>query len=178
MTAVASNLSTLTSINTQTLKTVGLFGGLSDDSLRCLAQELPQHHIEAGTLVVREGMPSYEMFIVMAGELEVYKAYGSGQSNRIARLGPRDWFGEMAILDTQPRSASVLALSPSLLMSMRPGHVRTLLYQRNNEDYALFMMNIARELSRRLRTADTMLGNYRMQLSRHLPHNIELSYPQ
>ena len=74
--------------------------------------------------------------------------------------GPGDWFGEMAILDVQPRSASVRALAPSLLLSMRPEQVERLLYRRGLKDYSLLIMNIARELSRRLRVADGILAQF------------------
>jgi CRP-like cAMP-binding protein len=73
-------------------------------------------------------------------------------------LGPGDWFGEMAILGIQPRSASVRALAPSLLLSMGTEQVDRLLYRADLKDYALLVMNIARELSRRLRVADRLIA--------------------
>jgi CRP-like cAMP-binding protein len=110
--------------------------------------------------VVLEGALSTEMFVVVAGELEVTKRALDGSTVRVAMLGPGDWFGEMAILDVQPRSASVRALAPSILLSMSADQVDKLLYRVALKDYSLLVMNIARELSRRLRVADGILAQF------------------
>jgi CRP-like cAMP-binding protein len=105
------------------------------------------------------------MFVVVAGELEVVKKGESGGDVRVAVLGPGDWFGEMSIIDVQPRSASVRAVAPTLALSVTAEHVENLLYRRDVKDYALFIMNIARELSRRLRVADGILAQFYAALS-------------
>src|SRR4051812_34341782 len=147
-------------ITKATLREIGLFGGISDEALDLLAAELPQRRAESGSAVVSEGDSASEMYIVIAGELEVVKRALDGSTVRVAMLGPGDWFGEMAILDVQPRSASVRALAPSLLLSMGADHVERLLYRYDVKDYALLVMNIARELSRRLRVADGILAQF------------------
>jgi CRP/FNR family cyclic AMP-dependent transcriptional regulator len=147
-------------ITKATLRDIGLFGGMSEESLDRLAGELPQIRAEPGKSVVAEGDLSTDMFIVIAGELEVVKRALDGSTVRVAMLGPNDWFGEMAILDVQPRSASVRALAPSLLLSLGPEQVERLLYRQDLKDYALLVMNIARELSRRLRVADGILAQF------------------
>ena len=142
------------------LANIGLFGGLDDVTLQLLADELPKHQAEVGQTVVREGDASNEMFIIISGELEVIKQSDGKADVRVALLGPNDWFGEMSILEPQPRSATVRAVAPTLLMRMNPEHVQTLLYRRDMKAYALFVMNIARELSRRLRVADGILAQF------------------
>jgi CRP/FNR family transcriptional regulator, cyclic AMP receptor protein len=148
------------SITAPVLRDIGLFGGLSDESLARLAAELPEVRAEPGKIVVGEGELSTEMFVVVGGELEVVKRALDGSTVRVAMLGPGDWFGEMAILDVQPRSASVRALAPSLLLSMSADQVDRLLYRVSPKDYSLLVMNIARELSRRLRVADGILAQF------------------
>jgi CRP/FNR family transcriptional regulator, cyclic AMP receptor protein len=148
------------SITSAALRDIGLFGGISDESLGRLAEELPEVRAEPGTIVVEEGALSTEMFVVIGGELEVVKRALDGSTVRVAMLGPGDWFGEMAILDVQPRSASVRALAPSLLLSMSSDQVDRLLYRVSPKDYSLLVMNIARELSRRLRVADGILAQF------------------
>jgi CRP/FNR family transcriptional regulator, cyclic AMP receptor protein len=148
------------SITAAALRDIGLFGGLSDESLARLASELPELRAEPGKVVVTEGELSTEMFVVVAGELEVAKRALDGSTVRVAMLGPGDWFGEMAILDVQPRSASVRALAPSVLLSMSSDQVDRLLYRVSPKDYSLLVMNIARELSRRLRVADGILAQF------------------
>ena len=140
------------------LKDIGLFGGLDDETLGILARELPTEHVEPGEDVVEEGDQAREMFVVVAGELEVVKRGKLGGEARVAVLGPGDWFGEMAILDVQPRSATVRAVAPTMLVRMTAEHVDRLLYRRDLKAYSLLVMNIARELSRRLRVADGILA--------------------
>ena len=147
------------------LADIGLFGGLSQETLELLASSIPVSRVEAGEIVVEEGDTSTQMFVVIAGELEVIKRGESGGDVRVAVLGPSDWFGEMSIIDVQPRSASVRAVAPTLMLSITADHVQALLYRRNVKDYALFIMNIARELSRRLRVADGILAQFYAALS-------------
>jgi CRP-like cAMP-binding protein len=147
------------------LADIGLFGGLSKETLEILASSLPTSRVEAGDMVVEEGDLSTQMFVVVAGELEVIKKGESGGDVRVAVLGPGDWFGEMSIIDVQPRSASVRAVAPTLALSVTAEHVENLLYRRDAKDYALFIMNIARELSRRLRVADGILAQFYAALS-------------
>jgi CRP/FNR family cyclic AMP-dependent transcriptional regulator len=147
-------------ITKATLRDIGLFGGMSEATLERLAGELPQVRAEPGRIVVSEGDMSTDMFIVIAGELEVVKRALDGSTVRVAMLGPNDWFGEMAILDVQPRSASVRSIAPSLLLSLGPEQVERVLYRQDLKDYSLLIMNIARELSRRLRVADGILAQF------------------
>ena len=140
------------------LAEIGLFGGLDRETLGLLAEELPVLRVPAGEDVVREGEPATDMFVVLAGELEVFKRAPSGAEARVAVLGPSDWFGEMAILDVQPRSATVRAVAPTVLLRMTAEHVERLLYRRDPKAYAMLLMNVARELSRRLRVADNLVA--------------------
>jgi CRP/FNR family cyclic AMP-dependent transcriptional regulator len=142
------------------LREIGLFGGLDEATLEVLAKSLPVEQITVGQRVVSEGDPAREMFVVVGGELEVLKRTAFGGEVRVAMLGPGDWFGEMAIVDVQPRSASVRCLAPSVLLRISAEHVDRLLYRRDLKAYALLVMNIARELSRRLRVADGILAQF------------------
>lgn len=147
-------------VDASTLREIGLFGGLDEETLGILARELPTENIPVGARVVNEGDPAREMFVVLEGELEVLKKSPSGAEVRVAMLGPASWFGEMSILDVQSRSASVRALAPSRLMRVSAEHVDRCLYRRDLKAYSLFVMNIARELSRRLRVTDSILAHF------------------
>lgn len=152
-------------ITAHILKDIGLFGGLDDETLAILARELPTEHVEVGQVVVAEGDTSREMFVIIAGELEVVKESRSGHEVRVALFGPGDWFGEMSVLDIQPRSATVRAVAPTMLLRMSNEHVDRLLYRRDAKAYALLVMNIARELSRRLRVADGIIAEVMTSMS-------------
>lgn len=147
-------------VTTSILREIGLFGGLDEATLAVLASELPLSQVGPGESVVKEGDPAREMFVVVSGELEVVKSSPGGSEVRVAMLGPGDWFGEMAIVEVQPRSATVRSLAPSTLLRMSAEHVDRLLYRRDLKAYSLLIMNIARELSRRLRVADGILSQF------------------
>jgi CRP-like cAMP-binding protein len=139
------------------LRDIGLFGGLSDEALDHLIAELHTAQAEAGAMVLREGEQARDMFVVLGGELEVLKRGPQGGEARVAMLGPGDWVGEMSIIDVMPRSASVRALAPSLLLRIAADDFDRL-YRRDLKSYTLLVLNIARELSRRLRVADGILA--------------------
>ena len=137
-----------------------LFDGLKDEMLEELAARADARSwSQPGQLLITEGEIAAHMFVVLSGEVEVLHKGGSDHDVRVALLGPGDWVGEMAILDVQPRSASVRALAPSALLRVTAADVRRLLYERDAGQYALLVMNIARELSRRLRVADRVIAN-------------------
>ena len=136
-----------------------LFKGMSEDMLRHLADVLPAESAAPGQVLISEGEIASHMFVVLSGEVEVSHQGGSDHDVRVALLGPGDWVGEMAILDVQPRSASVQALAPSLLLRLTASDVQKHIYDRDITQYALLLMNIARELSRRLRVADTLIAS-------------------
>lgn len=147
-------------VDANMLRDIGLFGGMSEETLELMARELPTEQAEAGHIVVREGDDARDMYVVVSGELEVVKRGRSDHEVRVALFGPGDWFGEMGILAVQPRSATVRSVAPTLLLRITPENVEQLIYRRDVKDYALFMMNIARELSRRLRVADGILTQF------------------
>lgn len=147
-------------ISPAVLREIGLFGGLDESTLELLSRELPTKRVSVGERVVTEGDAASDMFVVVSGELEVLKRSPGGTELRVAMLGPGDWFGEMSIVDVQPRSATVRTLAPSLLLRVTAEHVDRLLYRRDLKAYSLLIMNIARELSRRLRVADGILSQF------------------
>lgn len=143
----------------ESLRDIGLFGALSDDVLEHLASALPVQLVGAGEHVFREGDSAREMFVVLSGEVEVLKRGKRGAEARVALLGPGDWFGEMSILDVQPRSATVTAVAPSRLLKITSESLDAL-YRRDLKSYSLIVLNVARELSRRLRVADGIIADF------------------
>ena len=140
------------------LKSIGLFGALGDDVLAHLASTLSVQRPEAGEIVFREGDDAIAMFVVVGGEMEVLKRSKRQTEARVALLGPGDWFGEMSIVDIQPRSATVRALAPSRLLRISAADLDAL-YRYDLRSYSLIVLNLARELSRRLRVADGILAD-------------------
>jgi CRP-like cAMP-binding protein len=140
------------------LRNIGLFGALSDDVLAVLAGMLSVVVPEIGEVIFREGDEGNAMYVVLGGEMEVTKASRGGVDARVAVLGPGDWFGEMSIVDIQPRSATVRAVAPSRLVRISAADLDSL-YRHDVRSYAIVVLNLARELSRRLRVADGILAD-------------------
>lgn len=141
------------------LRDIGLFGGLSDETLLELASTLEVVEISPGTTVFREGEGGRDMFVLLGGEMEVLKqSKRQTLDARVALLGPGDWFGEMSILDVLPRSATMRALAPARLLRITAQDLDAL-YRRDMKAYALMVLNIAREMSRRLRVSDGILAD-------------------
>jgi len=146
------------SLNPAELRNIGLFGALSDEVLAHLTSTLSLQSPGSGDIVFREGDDASAMYVVLSGEMEVLKKSKRSTESRVALLGPGDWFGEMSIVDIQPRSATVRALAPSRLLRISSADLDAL-YRYDLRSYALIVLNLARELSRRLRVADGILAD-------------------
>jgi CRP-like cAMP-binding protein len=152
--------------NLDELRQVGLFGAVSDEVLGFLISKLVVMLPAPGDVVFHEGDPARDMFVVMSGEMEVLKKSQHGVEARVALLGPGDWFGEMSILDVQPRSATVRVLAPSRLLRIAASDLDAL-YRHDVKAYAIIVLNVARELSRRLRVADGLLADFVANVMHH-----------
>ncbi len=150
-------------VTPEALGRIGIFGGLPSEMLTFLAENLRVNNHAPGQVVFREGDNAAEMFIVLGGEFEVLKRSKRGIEARVAMLGAGDWFGEMSILDVQPRSATVRALAASRLLVLGAGDLDGI-YRRDTKAYALIVLNIARELSRIVRVADGILADLLVSL--------------
>ena len=147
-----------------TLREIGLFGALSDDVVDHLAKTLKTMRAAPGETIFREGdAAGREMFVLVVGEMEITKRSRRGRDTRVAILGPTDWFGEMSVLDMQARSATVRALAPSVLIRFTSEDMDAL-YRYDLKSYALIVLNIARDLSRRLRVTDGILADFTANL--------------
>ena len=139
------------------LRNIGLFGALSDDVLEYLSTLLTVQNPPAGATLFREGEDANAMFVVINGEVEVLKKSKRQVEARVAVHRPRDCFGDISIVDIQPRSATVRALAPSRLLRISSADLDAL-YRHDLRSYAIIILNLARELSRRLRVADGILA--------------------
>src|SRR5215203_1136092 len=108
------------------LRKIPLFADLSEEDLERLYQMAETVSFPAGQLVLREGDQGDSLFVVLTGELEVTKRQGS-QDILLALYKPGQFFGEMALLEQAPRSASVRTLQESRLLVISQAAFQTLL---------------------------------------------------
>ncbi len=92
------------------LERTPIFSELTQRDLKGLAQTARLRNYAAGEVIVKEGGSAVGCFIVASGEVEVVKGLDSPDQEALATLGPGDFFGEMAIIDDSPRSATVRAM--------------------------------------------------------------------
>lgn len=109
------------------LDKVELFAGLEAEQVAGLARSAHLRTFPQGAIVVNEGDDGHSLFVVQSGSLKVYLMDEQGREMTLSLLGPGDYFGELALLDEAPRSASVMAVQRSeLLQIARPAFLALL----------------------------------------------------
>lgn len=91
------------------LRSVRLFRNVDDRDLSTFAGSLREQVLRRGQVLFREGDHGHEMFLVRAGAIVISKTITGRVEQVLARIGPGDFFGEMALFDRSPRSATVQA---------------------------------------------------------------------
>ena len=95
---------------TELLSKVGLFSGLSKEDLDRLAEFCVELHFKKGETLIKQGDRGVGLYMITAGQVKIVKKTAGGNKLEVALHGPGDFFGEMAVLDDAPRSASVIAV--------------------------------------------------------------------
>jgi CRP-like cAMP-binding protein len=108
------------------LRRLSLFAGLAEADLRLVDACSCEVDIPAGTVFIKQGQVAREAFFVTQGEAVV-----SVDGRCVARIGPGEPVGEMALLDGVPRSATVTALTPMRVLVMDPGQFGELVRDAN-----------------------------------------------
>jgi CRP/FNR family transcriptional regulator, cyclic AMP receptor protein len=137
------------------LETIPIFAGLRADAVAEIAQAVEEAEFRGGEVIVREGEAGNRMFIIHSGRVEVVKHLGQPRETVLATFGPRDFLGEMSIIECVARAASLRTLEDSFLFALK-GTDLYHLFRRLPDQYAIVILNIARDLSRRLRAIDEM----------------------
>jgi CRP-like cAMP-binding protein len=125
------------------LRTVSLFEGLDDDELSRLADRFQERTVPEGGVVVEEGSTGTSFFVIAEGAATV-----SVGGDVKATVGPGDSFGEMAVIDEDVRSASVVAATDLRLYFLTPWEFRPFVREQPEVAWKLLQ-----SLSRRLRAA-------------------------
>jgi CRP-like cAMP-binding protein len=139
------------------LQNVPILAGLSEAALALLWEHAVESKAAAASVIVREGEPGNRFFLVGEGSLRVCKYFGQPNEVELARLGTGDFFGEMCILETLPRAATVQAVADTTLYGLTSLAFYHL-YQAMPAQHSILAVNIARDLSRRLRHLDEVFA--------------------
>jgi nucleotide-binding universal stress UspA family protein len=127
-----------------------LLAELTQEELQRIAEAVRLRTYQPGEVIVREGAQTAGCFIILTGQVEVVKDAGTARSTVLARMGPGEIFGEMAMIDNHPRSATVCAVEATECVGLRRSDFLAEL-QRTPE-IAVHMLPV---LVRRLREART-----------------------
>lgn len=100
------------------LKRVPLFAQLGDEMLAALAPHLHRRTFRRGTILFHKDQAGDALYIVESGRVRIFRPEEGGKELDIDQKGPGDVFGEMAVLDGQPRSASVEALDETVVFTL------------------------------------------------------------
>jgi CRP/FNR family cyclic AMP-dependent transcriptional regulator len=138
----------------QFLHSLDLFAELKGAELGTIAQALHARTYRAGEVVFVEGDIGRALFILETGKVDITREGPDGKSVVLYTLAPGEFFGEMALLESLPRSATAIATEPSRLHLLYRTKLDVLLHANPRIGVAI-MGHLARLLSARLRRAST-----------------------
>ncbi|PIW01981.1 MAG: cyclic nucleotide-binding protein [Deltaproteobacteria bacterium CG17_big_fil_post_rev_8_21_14_2_50_51_6] len=137
------------------LRGIHIFEGLTINELAAIASVTEEMTVPAGEPVIREGDTGDSMYLVINGEVAVTKTKEDGGELELDRIKSGDYFGEMALFDEEPRSATVRPVTGSRFL---------VLYKRefteSVREYPQIALQICRALSRRMRNLQAKIKQY------------------
>jgi len=135
------------------LRRIPLFDSVEENALPELARSLESIRLDAGRILFDENDPGDCFYIIVEGNLEIIKAFGTTEERLLKDWGPGNFIGEMSMFDLEGRrSATVRARTPTTLLKMNHASFRALLHRQ--PDLAL---EVTRQLSLRLRHTDNAI---------------------
>jgi CRP/FNR family cyclic AMP-dependent transcriptional regulator len=126
-----------------TLKQIPLFSGLSDQELEHVEASATAKTYGKGTIIINEGDAGSSMFLLMQGKVKVYVSDAVGKEYVLAVLGPGEYVGELALLDDEPRTASVETEEQSTFLVIQKEDFLRLLHDHPSIQFKL-LLNLAR----------------------------------
>jgi CRP/FNR family cyclic AMP-dependent transcriptional regulator len=128
------------------LEKVALFEGLSEAQLERLRERAVIRLHPKGAIVIHEGDEAGALFVIVSGTVKAYLSDEHGKEVVLSSMGPGEYFGELALFDDTPRSASVATLEPCRLLVLQKSLVREVVH--DDPEIALHLLQ---GLARRVR---------------------------
>jgi CRP-like cAMP-binding protein len=139
------------------LKTVRLFKAFTESELLALAARLRERSLKKGAVLFREGDAGEEMFVVRRGSILVSKPVTGRVEQVLAHMGPGDFFGEMALFDQAPRSATIQAETEATMLVLDRENLN-LLIDLNPRAAAAFFQSLVQVFIERLRESGNLVA--------------------
>jgi len=138
-------------VDAKMLQRYSMFGGLLEDQIDLIIPLMEKNVYAPGDVVIAEGTPNDKVFFIVEGKVSIIKA-----GKIIYDMTRGDTFGEMEVLDVMPCTATVRADTDVTVMTISNRSLREI-YKNDIKSYALLLMNLARDISRRLRAANEVM---------------------
>ncbi|MDR0759979.1 MAG: cyclic nucleotide-binding domain-containing protein [Treponema sp.] len=135
-------------IKSSALQNYSLFGGLLEEQVNALIPLMEQETYKAGDAIITEGDLNDKIHFILEGSVTAMK-----RGITLCQFREGDTFGEMEVLDVMPSAATIKAMTPTKVMSISHRNLRQI-YKNDIKAFALIIMNLARDISRRLRNMD------------------------
>jgi|SRR5688572_2941070 len=135
------------------LKAVPFFTQLTERELELVRSLSTEKHYPKNAVVLTEGEMGDSLFMIRSGKVKVFIGDQDGREMILKILGPGDFFGEMSMIDKQPRSASVTTLEPSVFLVL--SHAA---FEKAIEQVPRIATIVMRILAQRVREADKKIG--------------------
>jgi CRP-like cAMP-binding protein len=149
------------------LKKVPFFKELRKNELREFRRIIHQRHYKKNEIIFYEGEPGVGMYVIEQGKIGIYKNFDEKTKEELASLLPGEFFGEMALLDESPRSATAVALENSTIL----GLFRPDLFDLINQNPRLgnkILLRLSQMIAERLRFSNNENQDLRQQLDNSL----------
>ena len=136
------------------LQSVSIFWDLNENDLGHIADKMVAKHFENGNYIFLEDSEGEQCFFVLEGSVKVTRLSKDGREVILAMLNEGDFFGEMSLLDGESRSANVIALEKTKVLTLdRNDFIEVV------NDYPQIAVQLLKELARRLRKSDRQIAS-------------------
>ena len=136
------------------LQSVSIFWDLNEDELGHIADKMVAKHFENGNYIFLEDSEGEQCFFVLEGSVKVTRLSKDGREVILAMLNEGEFFGEMSLLDGESRSANVIALEKTKVLTLDRNDFIAVV-----NDYPKIAVQLLKELARRLRKSDRQIAS-------------------
>ncbi|MBF0450698.1 MAG: ABC transporter substrate-binding protein [Candidatus Magnetomorum sp.] len=138
------------------IKEIDLFQHLSEDAKLDLSQRMHLHHFQSNDIVFKQGDMGNSLFVIREGVVGVWIKMGNGEAIEVARLGAGSFFGEMALLTGEPRTASIITKTESFIYEITKKDFAPII-----ESFPETAQRLSHELTQRSSNRELLEDEYR-----------------
>lgn len=132
-----------------TIKSIPLFSGLEEKDLNSIGELVTKRSFPKNTIIINEGDDTDSLYLIISGKVKIVLSDEEGKEIIISILEPGDYFGELSLIDSEPRSARVITMTPCQFSIISKPEFTNLLEKNHN-----ITINLLQGLSKRLRDAN------------------------